>query len=196
MNILWRVPISIWRFSDLELIYSKSTSACILGTRLCGSARGVLRMLFGMFAGSGGTHVRKAFVLKQSHCHLPERVAGILVHGPLAGWSAESHRRACTTFSRLRRSILGPSFWHSRASDVRACAGSRTGWRFMGIAPATSTRVSIASSAVLRSDALPFGRAVVSPYRKRLGTRTIDWAFEEGRGDDVSTPTIYNHSSG
>lgn len=29
--------------------------------------------------------MRKAFVLKQSHSHLPERIAGILVHSPLAG---------------------------------------------------------------------------------------------------------------
>lgn len=28
--------------------------------------------------------MRKAFVLKQSHSHLPERIAGILVHSPLA----------------------------------------------------------------------------------------------------------------
>jgi hypothetical protein len=37
-----------------------------------------------MVAGSGETDVRKAFVLKQSHSHLPERIAGILVHSPLA----------------------------------------------------------------------------------------------------------------
>ena len=49
-----------------------------------GSARGVLRTIFGIFAGSGETDVRKALAIEQSHSHLPERIAGILVHSPLA----------------------------------------------------------------------------------------------------------------
>ena len=52
------------------------------GTMPNGSARDVLRTMLGMFAGSGETDVRKTF--KQSHSHLPERIAGILVHSPLA----------------------------------------------------------------------------------------------------------------
>jgi len=75
-----------------------------------------------MVAGSGGTYVTKTFALKQSHSHLPERIAVILVHSPLA---ALIGREPLTRMNYL----LEIASLHTRAELLAQPGLGRTGVR-------------------------------------------------------------------
>lgn len=105
--------------------------------------------------------VRKAFALKQSQSHLPERIAVILVHSPLA---ALIGREPSTRMNYL----FEIASLHTRAELLAQPGLGRTGVRriekwmaFHGHHMRDVNESPIASSAVLRSNVLSCGRVVV-----------------------------------